>query len=83
MRISERSLLTRINRKFRHEEEAVRKCRVNSRWYFELGDYFCVDLNSNFIIAKDIGLECLGRELGVLGQADELLLWQTEDCPAT
>jgi hypothetical protein len=62
--VSNRALVQRINRKLRPDCEALKKARP--RWWNELGDYYIVDYNRNWIVAKDVDIEDLGRELGVL-----------------
>ncbi len=64
--ITERALLTRINRQLIKEMQQVRKCRINTSGHGELGDFYAVDLNCNTVTAKHVDLETWGRELGVL-----------------
>ena len=68
--ISERALLARINRAL--DDEIVKKCRQDSRWWYSLGDYYSVDLATNVIIDKDIDLEAYGREMGCLTEFEAL-----------
>jgi hypothetical protein len=68
--VSERALPQRINRKL-DKDFVVKKTRGASL-QAELGDYYCIDLNRNQIVAKDCDLERLGRERGVLNPWEEL-----------
>lgn len=74
--ISERALLARINRAL--SGEILKKCRIDSRQWSSLGDYYTVDLNSNAVIHTDIDLEAYGRELGCLEEYEELDKKQVE-----
>lgn len=69
--VSSRALVQRINRKLRIDDEVLKKTRPNSVWN-ELGDYYILDFNRNRITAKDVDIEELGRELGVLHPQEEL-----------
>ena len=44
----------------------VLKTTRGERWRNELGDYYIVDINRNFIVRKHVDPEELARELGVL-----------------
>ncbi|MEN9557501.1 MAG: hypothetical protein RLZZ232_3787 [Planctomycetota bacterium] len=71
--LSERALLARINRKLVAECRQVRKCRVGTSGHAELGDYYCVDLQSNFVDSKHIDLQIWGRKMKVLAPYEELI----------
>lgn len=73
-KISERALVARIRRKLAKDGEALKSCRMDSRWYSDLGDWYVVDLNTNSIIAQHCDLERLGREVGALKPFEELEL---------
>jgi len=64
--VSERALLGRINRRLAKDEEVLKKCRPDSRWYHDLGAYYGVGVRTNSICYQHIDLEEFGRELGVL-----------------
>ena len=66
VRVAERALLQRVNRKLRAEHEMLKRCKESSRSYGELGDLYCVDMSRNLVTATHVDLEALGRELGVL-----------------
>jgi hypothetical protein len=69
--VSVRALIQRINRKLAPEGEALRTTR--RRWRSNLGDYYLVDLNRNFVTQQRVNLEALGRELGVLSPWEALV----------
>jgi hypothetical protein len=71
--VSEDTLMQRINRKLKHEHEAVRECPATSRSYPTLGDYYLHDTYHNALIAADIDLEALARALGVLGANEQVV----------
>jgi hypothetical protein len=70
--VSERALFARINRALAKDGEGLRRCRRNSRAWPELGDYYVINVNKNWITGKQIDLEGYGRELKVLADFEEL-----------
>lgn len=70
--VSERALFARINRKLAKDGQVLRKCKQDSTWHGELGNYYIVDANKNFIAAKDCDLKVLGREVGCLSEWEQL-----------
>lgn len=70
--VSDRALLARINRKLAAGDEVLKRCREDSRSYYQLGDYYLVDLNSNGIVRMNCDLEVEGRKLGVLNKWEVL-----------
>lgn len=65
MKISERALLQRLNRKLASEQLILKKTR-GEKLVREVGDYFLLDLHRNRIAEKDVDLAAMGRERGVL-----------------
>lgn len=65
-KVSIRALEARVNRVLDKDGQALRKCREDSRWYSELGDYYIVNYYTNCIDAKHCDVEALAHELGVL-----------------
>ena len=63
--VSERALYQRINRALAKDGERLRKLR-GERWRSDLGDYYTIDVQGNYIIATYVDLEGWGREMGVL-----------------
>ena len=70
--ISERALLARINRKLKQDNEKLRKCKVDSRGYSYLGDYYAVDLNRNTVTDTHVDLSEWGKEMKVLADFEQL-----------
>lgn len=62
--MTEAALLQRVNRRLRHEGEVLRRCREDSRDWWELGRYYLVDVRANCILAKNLDLPMLAAELG-------------------
>jgi hypothetical protein len=60
-----RAVIQRVNRKLRADDERLCKARSN-RWRPELGDYFIMNFNRNWIAGTHINPELFARELGVL-----------------
>jgi len=75
--VSPRALQQRINRKLRVEDEVLRKSRPvydqgRPIYNSDLGEFYVVDVNRNFVVAGDVDLQQLGRELGALQNWEEL-----------
>jgi hypothetical protein len=66
VKLTDRALLQRINRKLKEQDKQVRKCRENSRSYNDLGSYYAVDVSRNSIAWLNVDLTELARELDVL-----------------
>jgi hypothetical protein len=66
IKITERALLARINRKLAKDESTLRKARENSHWLSTTGDYYEVDWRTNAITRTNVGLEKYAKDLGVL-----------------
>lgn len=60
-----RALIQRINRVLSKENETLKKSR-GMQAFLDLGDYYAIDVNRNYVSAKHIDPEKWGRELGVL-----------------
>ena len=69
--VSTRALIQRINRKLATEQQQLKATR-GERWRTELGDYYIIDANHNFVIAQHVDLEKLGRELECLPKWEKL-----------
>jgi hypothetical protein len=68
--VSPRALVQRIQRVLGKRDELIRAGRGKAT--SELGDYYTVDLRTNALIEKDVNIEALGRELGVLKPWEKL-----------
>ena len=69
--VSERALIARINRKLAKDGWQLRRARGfwdRNQWHPDsnLGRFFIVDVDRNFIVNTHIGLEAYGRELDAL-----------------
>jgi hypothetical protein len=62
--VSERAILQRINRVLSKEGEMLKKSRP--AYQTEIGDFYLIDLERNFVIKKDVDIEALARKKGVL-----------------
>jgi hypothetical protein len=60
-----------VRRAFGKRGESFHVCR-EGRWENDLGRYYTVDLSSNCVASKHLGLEETARDLGVL-KPDEVL----------
>jgi hypothetical protein len=69
--ISERALLARINRKLKPDMEQLRKAHgVRAR--LDVGDFYVVNHRINGVTMKDVDVEKLARELGVLKEWEKV-----------
>ena len=66
VKVSRRAVEARINRKLLAEGEILRKTRADSRAWFDLGEYYSIDVSRGFICRRDCDLEQLAREVGAL-----------------
>jgi hypothetical protein len=64
--VTERALRARLDRHLNQRGETLRKCRSDSCWRRDLGDYYIIDLSAGSISAQHVDLEALAREEGVL-----------------
>lgn len=70
--VSERALMARINRKLKAENQHLRKSKVDSRCYSNLGSFYIVDDYRNSIEASHVDLVELGKELKVLQEFEAI-----------
>lgn len=76
-KVSERALLARINRRYRHSDDAsntwvMRKTRASSVGKWGIGQYSILDTANSSWVEPDVSLEAEGRHLGVLRPYEEL-----------
>ena len=62
-----RAVIQRINRKLAGEDKRLKATR-GERARSDLGDYYLLNVNRNFIAAHHVDPEALARELGVIPQ---------------
>jgi hypothetical protein len=65
--VSQRAVLQRINRKLKPEDRKLKTSR-SARAEQDLGRYYMIDFNRNWVVATDVNLDDLARELKVLGE---------------
>lgn len=70
--VSRRAVIARINRKLIHSDEAIRATR-GDRYRMELGDYYRLDFNRNFIMEKHVNVEELAREIECLSPWERMV----------
>jgi len=63
--VTKRALFQRINRALQKDGEQLKTSR-GMQAYLDVGTYYAIDISRNFISRKEVDLEALGRELGVL-----------------
>lgn len=63
--VSLRATIQRINRKLKPDLQSVKTAR-GERLRQEVGDYYIIDYDRNYVADKDIDPEAYARELGVL-----------------
>ena len=72
LKVSRRALEGRVRRALAKQDELLCKCRTDSRWYGDLGDYYIADAQTNGVIAQHVDLEELAGELNLLKSAEVL-----------
>ena len=70
LKINERTLYQRINRRLRHQGEQLRTARSKAVER-DAGRYFIVSARMNAITAQDVDLAALGAELGCIRPWEE------------
>jgi len=63
------ALVKRINLKLAHKGQQLKRPRSRSS-RSNLGDYYVLNLRDNFVVARYVKPETLGRQLGLLGQSE-------------
>ena len=71
VKISQRELVQRINRKLAKNIEGVKKSS-DGQPHDTKGDNFIIEFDQNKITTTDVDLEKLGKELGVLKDFEQL-----------
>ena len=69
--VTARALTQRINRALGEEGRMLRKTR-GSRALQDLGEYYVLNVDRNWVIQTDVDLEGFGRELGCLEAYERL-----------
>jgi hypothetical protein len=73
VKLNERALVARINRKLFGDDQVLKKLRPNSRWLNDLGEFYLLDTRKNGIIGKHIDLVTLAKKIGVMTDYEELV----------
>ena len=60
--ITEKALLSRLNRKLALEGKTIKVCRSDSKWFGSLGRFYCVDVRANAVEAMDIDVAQWSRD---------------------
>lgn len=68
--VSERAIIQRINRKLKAERQQLKTTRGDRG---ELGNYYIIDSDRNYVVNGHIDLESYGRELGCLGLGEHVV----------
>jgi hypothetical protein len=63
------ALVKRINLKLARKGQQLKKPRSQSG-RSDLGDYYVLNLRDNFVVARYVKPQTLGRQLGLLAQSD-------------
>ncbi len=63
------ALIARINRKLAHQDQKLHKTRP-CIGYNQLGDYYILDYNRNFIVASNVDVVKLAHELKLTKASD-------------
>lgn len=66
VKVTERALVARLARKLATEGLQLKKCRSDSPWYNDMGQYYAVELGGNAVRERHIELEAWARKAGVL-----------------
>lgn len=74
--VSTRALIQRINRKLRADEQTVKQTRDGTRARLDLGEFYIYGWNPTNIVAFNVDLQSLGREVGALQPYEA---WDTGD----
>lgn len=72
VKVSERALFARFSRSLAKEGRVLKRCRVDSRWYGDNGDYYIVDERTNSVEAQHVDLEAEARAAGLLKEYEVL-----------
>jgi phosphoglycolate phosphatase-like HAD superfamily hydrolase len=73
VKVGERALLARVNRSLeKHNGQAVKKCRSDTREHTTLGDFYAVDARVEGVVETHIDLEALAFKMGVMKAHEKL-----------
>lgn len=72
MKVTERALIARINRKLSHGGEKFCIARKGTQLHWNLGRYYVLDFYRNTVVNSHLDLESYGREIGALSELESL-----------
>lgn len=64
------AVVARINRKLERERGTMLRKTRSQRAFYDLGDFYEIDISRNLIMSKFVDPEQRARELGVLGDRE-------------
>ena len=70
MRVSEKAVIARINRRLAHIEQKLHKSR---RWDSDIRNYYIIGWRFNTLVASYDSLEQVARDIGVLEDNETLV----------
>ena len=70
-KVSRTALFARVNRRLAKQDQALRRCRENTRDHVTLGDLYVINVDRNAVVSKHVDLPKLAKRLGAL-KADEI-----------
>ena len=73
IRLSERLVLDRLNKALSKDHRRIKKCRLGTPAYQELGRYCLIDTQLKLILAKQVNIEDLARGVGSLKSYEEMM----------
>jgi hypothetical protein len=77
--ISERALIQRINRKLKEKGARLHKTRgENTQAWIDCGDYYILNVDRNYVMQKNVGIEAIATDLGVLKPYEAVFYPETE-----
>jgi hypothetical protein len=68
MKISFDAVYRRLKRALFRQGTTLHKCRPNSRWWNDLGDFYSADIYTSGINGRHLDVVEMARELNLLGQ---------------
>lgn len=73
VKITERALVSRINRKLSKKDEALKICSERSRGFGTLGRYYVINTYQNLIVdCGNVDIVELAKDLGCIAAYEEL-----------
>lgn len=67
------ALIKRLNRHLPKSGKKLFQCKISSRGYHELGDFYIVDTRLNVVNAMYVDIEQFARSQGVLKDYEEIV----------